>query len=205
MPAIQRPSSARPRPINGSAGLHVVVFPKVKSTDPSLKATVRDGLVILSGVASKRGTKPGSVSFEFAGQTISVQLRGGMTGSGVHKALSEALPEGFQLHTPAWVGRNGAGTMSFQIRTTPRAESNVKAIDAAFDRAAKTPGRVTVAELREAVAIAERGGVSKDDREALARNWAALFTTGGATPTAAAQREYARVQQRYGLPVVGVI
>lgn len=83
--------------------------------------------------------------------------------------------------------------------------SSVARLEAAF-RAARAPtshakDKVSVTELRGLVRVAlEDGVMTADEKACLARNWSALLDGARFHATAAAQREYAKLQATHALP-----
>ncbi|MDP1916940.1 MAG: hypothetical protein Q8L14_11865 [Myxococcales bacterium] len=81
--------------------------------------------------------------------------------------------------------------------------SNKAQINARFDEARKPSSeagtKVSAAELRDAARIAARGGTSGDDKVALRRNWENVYSGAGTDATAAAQKEYGKLNARFSL------
>lgn len=183
---------------------------KVSENDPAMKAElVGNGTkVILRGTANNRGTVASFLAVEFDGKRVRVPLSRGDTAKAAKEKLSQAMPAGYQVFTPVEAGRSSADLAQFVIRKVAVAKSNVAEIDAAFRKATKASSesgaKVGVTELRTAVAVAEKGGLSDLDKQTLASNWARLFNGAGYAATPAAQREYARLQQELDLPVFPV-
>lgn len=183
---------------------------KVSENDPAMKAelTGNGTKVILRGTANNRGTVASFLSVEFEGKRVTVPLSRGDTAKAATAKLGKAMPAGYEVFTPVEAGRTGADVAQFVIRKVAVAKSNVAEINAAFAKATKASSesgaKVGLKELTAAVAIAEKGGLSTQDKNALAQNWAKLFTGAGYLATPAAQREYAKLQERLDLPVINV-
>lgn len=196
-PSVQPATPAQPRSL----------AVKVSENDPALKAeTSRDGrLVTLRGTANNRGTVASFLTLEFDGRKVTVRPQRGETARDLREKLGRAMPPGYQVSVPVYVGRTGNELASFEVHKVPVPKSNVAQIDAAFAKATRAKSeagaKVSVDELRAAVTAAEQGGLSEQDRAALARNWSALFTGTDVRATPAAQREYAKLQQQLDLPV----
>jgi hypothetical protein len=187
------------------------LIPTVSENDPGLRAQVdpSSGKVTLSGKANNRGTVASFFKLDVDGQSVRFPLRGGETPRATMALVEKALPAGYALK-PAVVRSPGGDVVAFTIekKSAPPPRSNVDEIDAQFAKASKkssTAGvKVGVNELRKAVELAEKGGLSADDRDALARNWAGLFNGAEWRATPAAQKEFARLQERLDLPVYPV-
>jgi hypothetical protein len=197
-------SSAPPSPAARAAPRRLDL--KVTENDPALAAEVRAGgkLCILRGVASNRGTVASFLQLEFDGKKVSVRPQRHQTAKDLREALRTAMPPGYALVVPQYLGRTGNDHASFEVHKVPRPKSNVAEIDAAFARALQRSSdagaKLSKAELRSAVAVAEQGGLSASDKQALTRNWAALFEGASPGATPAAQKEFALLQERLDLP-----
>ncbi|MCC6336894.1 MAG: hypothetical protein IT380_23245 [Myxococcales bacterium] len=195
------PVAAASRPV----APHVVV-PKLMENDPAQRAQVSpSGLITVSGVASNRGIIASFLKLEFEGKSVSIGLSGGQSPRATFEKLEKAMPNGYRLERQAV--RAFGDTVAFRI-VKDTSKSNVAAINAAFSKALKktsTAGdKVGVGELRAAVKVAEKDGMTAADKDALARNWAGLFTGAGFRATPAAQKEYAKLQEKLDLPVYPV-
>lgn len=206
MPVISRTTPTAPARPAQPTSLQL----KVSENDPALKAELVGGgtKVVLRGTANNRGTVASRLGLEFDGKRVSVPLSRGDTAKAIAEKLRAAMPAGYEVFTPVEAGRSGPELAQFGIRKVAVAKSNVSQIDAAFARATKRTSeagaKVTVKELNTAVRAALQGGLSAEDKDALARNWASLFTGAGYQATPAAQREFAKLQEQLDLPVYPV-
>ena len=203
MPSVHRSESVRPRPSVQPKQL----VPRVQANDPAQRVSVAaSGQVTIRGKASNRGIVQSFIKLDFDGKSVSLSLHGGENPREVVARLEKSLPRGYALERKAV--RTFDDAASFVIVKGSPAKSNVAEIEQTFAKAKKassTAGdKVSVAELRKAVAVAQQGGLSDDDKAALARSWAALFDGAGYRATPAAQKEYAKLQERLGLPVYPV-
>jgi hypothetical protein len=178
---------------------------KAAGNDPAQKVTASSaGVVTVSGTANNRGIARSVLTFEFDGKRVSIDPDAGDTAKKVLEKLQQALPKGYQAER---VSGSGA-SVSFRVLKEGAPRSNVAAINDAFQRAQRdgsvAGNKVGVNELRAAVKAAEAGGFSAADKLALAQNWAGLFTGAEYRATPAAQREFAKLQERLELPRVPV-
>ena len=179
---------------------------KAMANDPAQKVSVTDRTVTIKGTANNRGIVRSFVQLSFNGQKVNVSLSGGETPAQVREKLRKALPEGYTLSPRP----SAPGTSSFQIlKSGGGVPVGPQRINEAFAAATKKTSQsgelVNVAELRKAVqAGLGDGKLDAAEKDALARNWASLFTGAGYQATAAAKKEYAKLQKKYDLPVYPV-
>ncbi len=206
MPSVLRTAPILPQP----PPLRYPVDVKATSNDPSQRVTVNaDRIVHIKGEASNNGIVPSQLTLSFEGHTLSVPLSRGMSPSETLQAIRAKLPSGYAvdpLPTFMW----DDSVMFRIVKTGPSRPSTVEKIDQAFAEATRPSSpagaRVSYFELRAAVreGLKDDGRLSADEKMAIARNWASLFTGAGWMATEAAQREYARLQKRHDLPVLPV-
>lgn len=187
-----------------------MMFPvdvKALANDPAQKVSVSsDRVVTIKGTANNRGIVQSFVQLSFNGKKVNVSLTGGETAAQVQAKIKKALPEGYALASRPASGNS----VSFQImKTGGGVPVGPQRINEAFEAATKANSgsgtKVNVAELRKAVqAGLGDGKLDRAEKDALARNWASLFTGAGFHATAAAQKEYAKLQKKYDLPVYPV-
>jgi hypothetical protein len=76
-----------------------------------------------------------------------------------------------------------------------------KAMANATDKGSFAGSKLSVTELKKIVTELKKDGFSSDEKESLARAKAGLFNGAKWNMTPAAQKEYAKLQAEYGLPV----
>lgn len=200
--------SAAPSSIRHPPPMDFPVAVKAVANDPAQKVSVSaDRTVTIKGTANNRGIVRSFIQLSFNGQKVSVNLSGGETPAQVKAKINKALPDGYKLATRP----SAPGTASFQILKTnsgiPMGAKRIDAVFAAATKAASGSGtKVNVAELRKAVeaGLKDDNRLDTAEKDALARNWASLFTGAGWEATQAAQKEYAKLQKKFDLPVYPV-
>lgn len=94
----------------------------VSENDPALKAEVRGNkkLVILRGTANNRGAVASFLTLEFDGKRVTVKPQRGDTARALREKLAAAMPEGYRIVVPVYVGRTSAELASFEVHKVPR-------------------------------------------------------------------------------------
>ncbi len=204
MPSIAPVSTVRP-----VAPSTKPVISEVQSNDPKMRATLSGNVVNLKGVATNNGIVASFFSMNVDGKQVSVQLSRGMSPAQAFDAISKAMPKGYEAHAMAVMPMPGVeANISFYVsRSAPAGIDSSKNIEKAFAKATRAGsaagGDVSYAELRTAL----RAGLAGDnmltdaEKDTFARSYAGLFDGARRHATAAAQKEYAKLQEKYDLPV----
>jgi hypothetical protein len=198
-------------PILPNPPLRYAVALTAKGNDSTQKIALKGRTVTVSGVAKNEGRNPSVARFTIAGKRYAISTPKGMTPLQLALALEKKLPDDLSvqiLSTPRPgnsvvfnVMRGGKETIS-----VPNLVRQAVADGGASGSQAGT--LVSKAELQHAVrvAMADDGKFGDDEKMAFAQSWAALFTGGaGFLATPAAQKEYARLEKKHDLPVLGIM
>lgn len=172
------------------------------SNDPAQQVKVNGDRVTITGTAKNNGFVPSSVSLSFDGQSVRIPLSGGMTPADTERAIAQALPSGYALiPVPATIKD---GTMFRIVKSAPKKNDPQAVADLfqkALDPRSTAGAKVSVAELRRVVNEAKKDGFTADEKQALARQWASIFTGAEFLATRPAQKLYAELQQKHALPI----
>lgn len=178
---------------------------KATSNDPALRINVTGDMVSISGTATNNGIVPSTASFQVDGKTISLPLSGGMTGQQVQDLLAAKLPAGYGVQAvPTFAPIEGGGALFRIVREVPKKNDATRVTDAFWK--AQTQGtlageKVSVRELRKILSEARKDGFTADEKREFAKGWAMTFNGAGFNATRAAQAEYAKLQEKFDLPV----
>lgn len=197
---------AVPSRSGGASGPPQPILTKVVHTDPGMTVRLRGTVISLSGTVVGRGTRKSSITLApMGGPLVRVALVKGEDARTTFERIRRSMPSGLGARR---ISEGRADRQSFEIvrLTDPGAVTDIDAIFVRATRPQSEAGaKVSLRELRAALKAAERDGlITPEERRALATRWAALFDGSSYAATPAAQKEYAKLRERLGLPSIPV-
>lgn len=175
--------------------------PKVVSNDPSQNIKADGSLISIKGKGSNNGIVASNISLSFGGHTVTVGVSAGQTPQQTQDAIAKALPAGYVLApVPTFAPSDSA---LFQIVKKGQVD-----VSASFQKAREANGSagsdVSKSELQKIVKELKKDGFTDQEKSDLAHGYAGLFDGARFHSTEAAQKEFARLQAKFDLPVVYV-
>lgn len=172
--------------------------PTLVSNDPSQSASVSGSMIRIKGNGSNNGIVASRLSLSFDGQSVSVGISSGQTPAKTQALIAAALPPGYSVvNVPTFAPVDGALFMIMK-----QGGVDVGASFAAAQQKGSFAGqKVSKNELQRIVAELKKDGFSAAEKDELARAWAGTFNGAEWNSTKAAQKEYARLKEKFDLPV----
>ena len=172
------------------------------SNDPRQRATVSGSSVRIIGDGMNNGFVPSALRLNVDGKQLSIPISRGQTPQQTQELIARALPAGYSIQNiPTLVAIDGVW---FNIAKNTTTVDMDKAMSMAQEKGSFAGQKLSVVELKKIVTELQKDGFSADEKEALARGYAGLFTGADWNATKAAQKEYARIAEKFELPVIPV-